>query len=365
MQTTGYEPKELVGRNIMEFVCPGSRQTVLSNMASEVVGPYEVDIVTKSGNCMPVEIHARNIEMDGHKTRVVSLRDINERKRSEEALRRAYDELEIKVDERTRELVLANEKLKELDRLKSMFIASVSHELRTPLNSIIGFSSMMMQGAFGELNTKYVDYVTRINQSGRHLLALITDIIDLSKIESGRIDILVSDFLLDELISEAVEAIRPQVDSNNLTIEVNSPRYVYLHTDRRRLLQCLLNFLSNAVKYSEHGGISVVVEAKPEAIKISVKDTGIGIKQDDMPKLFEAFERIDSHLRVKAGGTGLGLYLTRKIATELLNGEVGVESNPGGGSIFWIDFPRTLAPGKCNHIISDLKIHENRANNRR
>jgi PAS domain S-box-containing protein len=344
MQTTGYRPKELIGRNILEFVSPESRQTVLDNMSTGVVDPYEVDIVTKRGICMPVEIHARNIDLGGYKVRVVSLRDISERKRNEAALQRAHDDLEIKVEERTRELVQANEKLQEFDRLKSMFIASVSHELRTPLNSIIGFSGMMMQEAFGVLNEKYSDYVARINHSGRHLLALITDIIDLSKIESGRIDVMVSDFSVDELISEAVEAIRHQAENKNLTVTVEVPREISMHTDRRRLLQCLLNFLSNAVKYSELGSITVLAEQNLGEVKLSVRDTGIGIKEEDMPKLFEAFERIDSHLRVKAGGTGLGLYLTRKIARELLHGEVGVESSPGGGSVFWIKIPSKLAP---------------------
>jgi PAS domain S-box-containing protein len=344
MQTTGYQPKELIGRNILEFVSPESRQTVLDNMSTGVVAPYEIDIVTKRGTCMPVEIHARNIDLGGYKVRVVSLRDISERKRSEAALQRAHDDLELKVDERTRELVQANEKLQELDRLKSMFIASVSHELRTPLNSIIGFSGMMMQEAFGALNEKYSDYVSRINHSGRHLLALITDIIDLSKIESGRIDIIASDFSLNEMIFEAVKAMRHQAENKNLTITVDVPGEISVHTDRRRLMQCLLNFLSNAVKYSERGGIAVIAEQNSGAIKLSVRDTGIGIKEDDMHKLFEPFERIDSHLRVKAGGTGLGLYLTRKIARELLHGEVGVESSPGGGSEFWIQIPSKLPP---------------------
>jgi PAS domain S-box-containing protein len=378
MQTTGYQAKELIGRNILEFVSPESRQTVLGNMATGVIGPYEIDIVTKSGTCIPVEIHARNINLGGYEARVVSIRDIRERKRSEAALQRAYDDLEMKVAERTRELVQANEKLQELDRLKSMFIASVSHELRTPLNSIIGFSGMMAQEAFGVLNEKYRDYVARINHSGRHLLALITDIIDLSKIESGRIDIIASDFLLNELISEAVEAIRHQAENKNLAIVIDVPGNICVHTDRRRLLQCLLNFLSNAVKYSEQGTITVTAEQtispqtiSPQTISphtmaeitLRVKDTGIGINQEDKPKLFEAFERIDSHLRVKAGGTGLGLYLTRKIATELLNGEVGVESSAGSGSEFWITIPSQFAPQIDENSCGNLKKHENRANN--
>lgn len=341
-KVTGYETEELIGNNILNFVAPKSQQTVLINMASGGEGPFEIDIMTKNGRNMPVEIHAKNIEINGYQARVVSLRDITERKKNQAALQRAHDNLEIKIEERTRELVNANIKLKELDHLKSMFIASVSHELRTPLNSIIGFSSMMMRSSFGSLDEKYIDYSTRINRSGQHLLALITDIIDLSKIESGRIDTIVVDFILGELIAEAVEAVHQQAQAKNMHIEVSAPKELSLHTDRRRLLQCLLNFLSNAVKYSEQGRITIVAEDKTETVKLSVKDTGIGISEQDIPRLFDAFERIDSHLRVKAGGTGLGLYLTKKIARDLLKGNVGVESKQGSGSVFWIQIPKEL-----------------------
>ena len=227
-----------------------------------------------------------------------------------------------------------------------MFIASVSHELRTPLNSIIGFSSMMMRQSFGELNEKYKDYSSRINNSGQYLLALITDIIDLSKIESGRIDTKISEFTLDDVVAEAVEDVKHQAAKKNLIIESDVPENIILNTDRRRLIQCLLNFLSNAVKYSEKGSITISVENGSQELTLLVKDTGIGIGKEDLPRLFHAFERIDSHLRVKAGGTGLGLYLTQKIANDLLKGEVGVKSKLGIGSTFWIKFAKDIAKPK-------------------
>ncbi|MGD8639524.1 MAG: transporter substrate-binding domain-containing protein [Gammaproteobacteria bacterium] len=344
--TTGYDSDELVGRNILEFVDQGSQKTVLENMAAEYEAPYEICIKTKKGAVLPVEIHAKSIDIGGYHARVVSLRDITERRKHEMELQKAHDVLEDKVEERTYELVEANEKLKELDRLKSMFIASVSHELRTPLNSIIGFSSMMMRQSFGDLNEKYKDYASRINNSGQHLLALITDIIDLSKIESGRIDVEVSEFTLDDVVTEAVNDIKTQAERKKLLLQVEVPGGIVVNSDRRRLLQCLLNFLSNAVKYSEKGSIHVSAESSSTNVKLSVRDTGIGIGKEDMPRLFSAFERIDSHLRVKAGGTGLGLYLTQKIARDMLKGEVGVESETGRGSVFWIRFPATLTVPK-------------------
>ena len=249
-----------------------------------------------------------------------------------------------KTESLNQELVEANDKLKEMDKMKSMFIASISHELRTPLNSIIGFSGMMQSGTFGELNEKYSDYVSRINNSGNHLLGLITDIIDISKIEAGRVDIMLADFELEQIVAEAVEALGQQIERKGLSLQVDVPQGVMMHTDKRRLYQCLLNMLSNAMKYTEHGGIVLTAEEQDDEVLLKIHDTGIGISEVDLPRLFEAFERMESHLRVKAGGTGLGLYLTKKIATELLQGEVGVESKMGEGSTFWIRVPKTIRP---------------------
>lgn len=236
-------------------------------------------------------------------------------------------------------LASANAKLKELDQLKSMFIASVSHELRTPLNSIIGFSGMMRKEVFGSLSEKYKDYAIRINNSGNYLLHLITDVLDISKIESGRIETINSTFDVKDVINEAVKTVRQEANRKGIAIEVDAAQSIKISTDRRRLLQCLLNFLSNAVKYSERGAIKIISETHGNNLRLCVKDTGIGIDQKDLPRLFSPFERIDTHLRVTAGGTGLGLYLTKKIAHDLLHGIVGVESTIGKGSNFWIEVP--------------------------
>lgn len=236
-------------------------------------------------------------------------------------------------------LMHANIKLKEMDRMKSMFVASISHELRTPLNSIIGFSSMMTRGSFGELNEKYQDYSTRIHNSGKHLLSLITDIIDISKIEAGRVDVILEDFDLKEIVSEVVETLGQQIAQKNLSLDVIIQDPMIMHTDKRRLYQSLLNLLSNAMKYTEKGGIILRVEQQGEQALLKVSDTGVGISKVDQSRLFEAFERMESHLKVIAGGTGLGLYLTKKIVTDLLQGDVGMESKVDEGSTFWIRVP--------------------------
>jgi len=338
----GYSPVEVIGHNLLEFIEPSIRQQVAETMKDKLNTTFETQITHKNGHTVPVEVRARTVEVDSHDIRVVGIVDITERIEAQKKLQQAYDVLEEKVEERTADLQAANIKLKELDQLKSMFIASISHELRTPLNSIIGFSSMMMRGIYGDLGEKYSDYISRINNSGIHLLSLITDIIDISKIESGRIDVEISEFDVGNLISEALESIRKQAEDKNMNLHINAFPETILHTDRRRLLQCMLNFLSNAIKYSEQGTITLTLKVSKDEITFYVEDTGIGISEEDIPRLFEAFERIDTHLQVKAGGTGLGLYLTKKITTELLQGEVGVKSKTGEGSEFWIRIPKNL-----------------------
>lgn len=241
------------------------------------------------------------------------------------------------------EIEQANIKLRTLDKLKSMFIASMSHELRTPLNSIIGFSGILLQGLSGKLNPQQSDDVERINRSGKHLLALITDVIDISKVEAGRVEAFPERLSLQELVQEAVDDIRPMATEKGMTITIHIDPLPQITSDRKRLLQCLLNLLSNSVKYSVEGDIQVRVQNKDDKIEIAVEDQGIGIAEKDIARVFKAFERIESPLRVQAGGTGLGLYLTKKIVTDLLQGEVTAISQENAGSTFSLHIPSELA----------------------
>lgn len=273
-------------------------------------------------------------------------REIDVRKQTEAQLQASQRDLIVKVKDlnlKTEELAAANHKLKDLDRLKSMFIASMSHELRTPLNSIIGFTGMTLQGLSGNLNEEQKDNLARAYQSAKHLLSLITDVIDISKIEAGRIDTYPETVLLKTVVSEAIITIEPQLREKHLSLDIEVPSDLHLNTDRKRLLQCIINLLSNGVKFTEKGGIRLTVSDRGDAVEIAVTDTGIGIAENDLPKLFEAFERLDTHLRVKAGGTGLGLYLTRKIATDLLQGGISVESTFDQGSTFRLTVAKDLS----------------------
>ena len=251
-----------------------------------------------------------------------------------------------KLQHYTVELEKANVHLSSLDKLKSMFIASMSHELRTPLNSIIGFTGVLLQGMTGELNERQRDQLTRVYRSSKHLLALISDVIDISKIEAGRADVFPREFVLGELVDEAVENVTPLVGGKEIEIELDVSVDLELMTDRKRLLQVLINFLSNAVKYTEVGTVHVRAFGENGQLVLRVSDTGIGIGEKDKEKLFEAFERLDSHLRVKAGGTGLGLYLTRKLVTELLGGTIIFESELNKGSTFGLRIPLDITHEK-------------------
>ncbi len=341
-KTFGYEEHELLGHNILEFVSPEYRQKVAAFMAKGEPGPYEITGIKKNGENVPVTVRARTIKTATKTIRVVSLSDISKQKQAEAALQEAYDNLEHLVVMRTKELKEANDRLMELDRLKSMFIASMSHELRTPLNAVIGFTGVILSGMSGDINAKQQDQLERVYNSAKHLLSLITDIIDISKIEAGHIDIYPETFVLSDLVDEALHTIQPQRNEKGLALQTDIPADIQMHTDRKRLLQCILNYLSNAVKYTEHGRIEVTINDLGKEIEIMVRDSGIGIDEEAKHRLFQPFERIDTHLSVKTPGTGLGLYLCKKIVTEILKGSVAVESKAMQGSTFSLKIPKKL-----------------------
>jgi PAS domain S-box-containing protein len=241
-----------------------------------------------------------------------------------------------------KQLLQAKEAAVSADRTKSLFIATMSHELRTPLNAIIGFTGILLQGLSGELNDRQHDQLSRVARSAKHLLELITDIIDISKIEAGRIDVYPEDIDLHLLIAQAVDTVKSQSQEKKLLLTMGAPEPLHIYSDRKRVLQCIINLLSNAIKYTEKGSISITARTVDGQVLIDVNDTGIGIEADQLQRLFIPFERLDSVLRLRTSGTGLGLYLTRKIAVDLLSGDVSVVSTPGSGSCFTLSIARHL-----------------------
>ena len=336
-RATGYSKSELIGKKVFEMYHPSSlekaRECFRKFVETGRVHDEELQLQCKDGSIIDVLLNVTAYkDQDGKHIYSRSVwHDISERKKAESLLKKAKEETD-----------KANAKLKELDQLKSMFIASMSHELRTPLNSIIGFSGMMINETHGKLNVKQKDYTQRIYKSGLHLLNLITDVIDISKIEAGRVDVLITSFPLGDVVNEAVNLTRLEAEKKGLTLDTRFPAKLEMVTDQRLLLQCMVNYLSNAVKYTEVGGITITIEERDGRVRVEVADTGIGIANADKSLLFEAFERLETNLRIKAGGTGLGLHLTRKIVTEILQGTIGFDSIVGKGSRFWFEVPQRL-----------------------
>ncbi len=249
------------------------------------------------------------------------------------------DHLEKIVTDRTRELSDANERLKELDRLKSMFIASMSHELRTPLNSIIGFTGIMVKGMAGEINEEQKKQLRMVQDSARHLLALINDVIDISKIEAGKIEAGVSTFNITDVIRDVRTSLGPAALEQGLVLNVDIPGSITVTSDERRIKQIIMNLVSNAIKFTNKGGVDLTVEQKGTIVKVRVRDTGIGIGKEDLGKLFRPFSRIAVPGRLTEG-TGLGLYLSQKLA-RFLGGDITAESELHKGSVFTFSFPIT------------------------
>jgi PAS domain S-box-containing protein len=292
------------------------------------------------GEDFPAEVLLTPLELGGRKVLQATVRDITDRKRAEERLTHTLEKLEksnADLAEKTTQLERANIKLQELDHLKSMFIASMSHELRTPLNSILGFTGILLQEMAGPLNDEQKRQLDMVNQSGKHLFALITDIIDLSKIEAGKVEPLIGKFNLPTLVREVKDSLSVAVSEKGLDMPLVMPEELVVESDERRVKQVIMNLANNAVKFTKEGSVEIAVERKDGTVEVRVADTGIGIQKKEMGKLFKSFSQITAESGPREG-TGLGLYLSKKIA-DLLGGTLSAESEHGRGSTFTFTLP--------------------------
>ena len=306
-----------------------------------------------SGRALPVEALAGTILSEqGELVWVVTiLHDLTEAIEKEvlyDRLKQASAELERKVQEATAELAQQNEllrrqhiELEQASALKSQFLANISHEFRTPLNAILGYTHMLLYGVTGAVTDPQRKSLTRIDSNSRHLLALINDILDITRIEAGRMPLNLSRFRVSELIDEVMAELEPIIRRSNLTVTMKmGAKLPVVKTDRQKVKQIVLNLLSNALKFTPSGSVTIgaTVDRKTDAVNIIVRDTGVGIPEESHSKIFEDFRQLDNSPTRGYGGTGLGLSICRRLA-QMLGGSIEVTSRLGEGSVFTLRLP--------------------------
>ena len=344
----GYRPDELIGTHFKRYIHPEDVEKTMSwrpqVLAGAAVLAFENRYVRKDGSVATILWSGQWSAVD--KCLYTVGHDVTERKHLLEELKARAEAME----RNSAELAIAKEAAESSDRLKSIFLATMSHELRTPLNSIIGFTGIVWQGLAGPVNAEQKKQLGMVRESARHLLALINDVLDISKIEAGELAVHYARFDLQASIIKVVDIARPLAQSKLLELHAHiAPEVREMSGDMRRVEQILLNLLSNAIKFTERGSVTLEAAilddfcsdqaALPrKALSVAITDTGIGIKPEDLVRLFQPFRQLDTALSRNHEGTGLGLAICRRLAG-LMGGTVVAQSQWQVGSIFTVTLP--------------------------
>ncbi len=343
----GYTKDELLGQPV-EILIPeelrerhsGHRSRYWEHPQTRPMGTgLKLEGRRKDSSRFPIEISLSPVKFeDGFRVTAV-VRDVSERERAERQLRAVQAEHTEELAAKNRELEARNQEAEEANRLKTEFLTGMSHELRTPLHTILGFAELLSEELEGPLNEKQKRFITHIQNDSTHLLALINDLLDLSKIEAGRLELKWITLTLKDVLEEAISSVRPQGQAKSVAIENEVDDVLQIHADRLRLKQILFNLLSNAVKFTpEHGRVTVNAHCADGYVHISVTDTGIGIPQDKLESIFDKFYQIGRKVKESPEGTGLGLAITRQLVKEH-GGSIHVQSTPGKGTCFTFTIP--------------------------
>jgi PAS domain S-box-containing protein len=313
-----------------------------------VEGPQRFEWLSldRLGNPVWADIRMDTITLDGVPRIIAAAQDITEKKRIAEELDKHRHHLQELVESRTAQLAEARARAEAANRAKSVFLANMSHEIRTPMNAILGLTHLLRRSG---PSPEQAERLGKIDDAARHLLSILNDILDLSKIEAGRMVLEETDFTLESILDNVHSLVAAQAQAKGLELRVDGGGApLWLRGDPTRLRQALLNYAGNAVKFTERGSVAIAARLLEEGgdgllVRFEVRDTGIGIAPEQLPKLFEAFEQADASTTRRFGGTGLGLAITRRLAV-VMGGEAGVESVLGQGSVFW--FTARLARGR-------------------
>ncbi|HEV2576287.1 MAG TPA: PAS domain S-box protein [Acidobacteriaceae bacterium] len=333
----GYSHDELIGRSVDVLVPDAYRARhaeyranfVKANVARPMGIGLDLRARRKDGSEFPVEVSLSPVTSEAGVRVTAVIRDVTERRRVEEQVRSLQESYMAELKDRQREA-------ERLNHLKNEFLASVSHELRTPLHTILGFTDLLGEELEGTLNETQRAFVRHIHRDSEHLLGLINDVLDLSRIESGGLRLHTESLSVREAILEAVSGIKPHADAKPVEVRADDPGDLRVIADSVRLRQILYNLLSNAVKFTAVGGsVTVGAEGNGTAVRVTVTDTGIGMSQEEQAQIFDRFYQVSS----KTGGTGLGLAICKQLV-EIQGGSISVESTLGAGSKFHFELPR-------------------------